>query len=325
MRKKGKIAALIVSASLLVAGLAIAALGVAFMWKNSHFLSKNTFKSETVDVTEEVGSINVFATTCDVIFEVSPDGSSYVSALIPEKCELEAFITDNVLHVNVKDTRKWYDHIGISFGTDSPNVVIYMPKGEYEDLTVNVTTGDLKTSEDHSFTSLSFEASTGDAVISSPVKELLVANVTTGDVTVGGTSPSLMEIKATTGDVKIQHVSNSGKITAKTGSGDITLSSMRSNELDIKTTTGDITLNDVIAAEITHVETTSGYVSLTAFDSKAIYIDVTTGDVKGELLSGKTFTTDTTTGDVRVPYSTEGGVCDIKTTTGDIIITLTNP
>ncbi len=312
--------ALIVAAGLFVAGIALSAIGVVFMGNNSHFISKNNYKSVTADVTEDFKSISVLATTCDVIFEASPDNNTLISAHVPEKSDVESFVEDGTLHIRVKDNRKWYDFIRISIGTESPSVVVYLPKGEYETLYAHVTTGDFSIGEEHSFSSLSFEASTGDAVILSPVGESLYAKVTTGDVRVGNTSPALMELRATTGDIKIENVQNSGKITAKTGSGKVSFSTVHANEIDIETTTGDIGLEDVIAASSAHIKATSGDVEFEAFDSAEIYIKVTTGDVEGELLSSKKFITDTTTGDVRVPYSTEGGVCDIKTTTGDIEI-----
>ena len=319
-RSKRRIAAIIVSAALFAAGLALAVLGIAFMGENSQFISKNNYVSHTATVTDDFKSISVSAATCDVIFEPSADGITSVSALIHEKETLETFVENGRLYINVKDDREWYDNISISIGYESPSIVIYMPEGEYEDLEVDVTTGDFGVGEEHSFTFLSFEATTGDAAIFSPVGESLYAKVTTGDIRIDDTSPTLMEVKTTTGDIAIQNVLNSGKISAKTDSGKVALSSVHANEIDIETTTGDIVLEDVIAASSAHIKATSGDVEFEAFDSAEIYIKVTTGDVEGDLLSSKVFITDTTTGDVKVPYSTEGGVCDVKTTTGDIEI-----
>ena len=58
-------------------------------------------------------------------------------------------------------------------------------------------------------------------------------------------------------------------------------------------------------------------------DSIAIkYAVQTTGDVTGTLLTEKTFSTDTSTGDVSVPNPSSGGKCEIKTSTGDITISI---
>ena len=47
-----------------------------------------------------------------------------------------------------------------------------------------------------------------------------------------------------------------------------------------------------------------------------------TGDVKGTLLSDKIFFAETKTGRKDVPKTTAGGKCEIKTDTGDIIISV---
>ena len=284
-RKKRRITAIIVAAALFVMGLAIAALGALFMGNDPHFISENDYKSVRHDVTDEFKSVAVTATTADVIFEASEDGSSYVLTYLPEKIGTQVYVEDGVLHVSTKDNRKWYEHISISIGKNSPSIVVYMPKGEYEALDVNVTTG---------------------------------------DIIIDDISPALMKVKTTTGDIKITDVPNSEELSAKASTGKVSLSSVHANKIDIETTTGSISLDDVIASSSAHINATTGDVKFTAFDSAEIYIKVTTGDVEGELLSGKLFVTDTTTGNVKVPYSTEGGACNIKTTTGDIEITLTN-
>jgi DUF4097 and DUF4098 domain-containing protein YvlB len=51
-------------------------------------------------------------------------------------------------------------------------------------------------------------------------------------------------------------------------------------------------------------------------------LKTTSGSVKGSLLTPKIFYTDTTSGSVDVPRSTEGGLCEIQTTSGSIRITI---
>jgi hypothetical protein len=48
-------------------------------------------------------------------------------------------------------------------------------------------------------------------------------------------------------------------------------------------------------------------------------VEITTGDVSGSLRTDKIFNVQAT-GDVNVPKSGTGGLCDITTTTGDIHI-----
>lgn len=50
------------------------------------------------------------------------------------------------------------------------------------------------------------------------------------------------------------------------------------------------------------------------------FLSCTSGSVKGTLLSDKIFLTDSGSGSIRVPRSTEGGTCEITTTSGSIRI-----
>ena len=68
------------------------------------------------------------------------------------------------------------------------------------------------------------------------------------------------------------------------------------------------------------VKVTTGDVELEACDGGELFLKATTGDVEGTLLTPKTFEANATTGKVDVPNPSTGGLCKIKTTTGDIQI-----
>ena len=51
-----------------------------------------------------------------------------------------------------------------------------------------------------------------------------------------------------------------------------------------------------------------------------IYVETDTGDVRGTILTSKIFFAKSDTGDEDVPETTTGGICRIKTDTGDIKI-----
>ena len=56
-------------------------------------------------------------------------------------------------------------------------------------------------------------------------------------------------------------------------------------------------------------------------DANTIDIEATTGNVTGNLLSDKTFDVKSNTGRVNVPETT-GPICKIRTSTGDIVLTI---
>ena len=106
----------------------------------------------------------------------------------------------------------------------------------------------------------------------------------------------------------------------KTTTGDVLLQGVRCADLTIDGTTGDVEMKDVIASGKITVKVTTGDVELEACDGGELFLKATTGDVEGTLLTPKTFEAKATTGKVDVPNPSTGGLCKIKTTTGDIQI-----
>ena len=70
------------------------------------------------------------------------------------------------------------------------------------------------------------------------------------------------------------------------------------------------------------ISLSTGDVNFNRSDALEIKVKVSTGDVTGNLLSPKIFYAETTTGKKDVPKTTVGGICEITTTTGDIIINM---
>ena len=130
---------------------------------------------------------------------------------------------------------------------------------------------------------------------------------------------NILNVKATTGDIKIPEgfIFEDADISVTTG--DISLESSVSGNVNCKSTTGDINLNGIRCTALT-ANTTTGDINFDSCDAAELFMKVTTGDINGSLLSNKIFDAKTTTGKVNVPASQNGGVCKIKTTTGDIKI-----
>ncbi len=169
----------------------------------------------------------------------------------------------------------------IGFHFNTPKITVTVPKGAYGALTVNATTGDVKLPRDFTFASVNVSVTTGDIMLSASA---------TGDIT----------CKTTTGDVKFNGV--------------------RCANLTSTGTTGDLEMKDVIATGTMNLKRGTGDVEFDACDAAELYIKVTTGDVEGTLLSEKIFHAKATTGEVKVPQTTSGGICEVKATTGDIQI-----
>lgn len=126
-----------------------------------------------------------------------------------------------------------------------------------------------------------------------------------------------VSVKASTADICME------TLTAKTvdlalSTGDMTLTNIQCMNIKATATTGDIHLKQVIASQEFAVKNSTGDVILEGCDADRLKIETSTGDIKGWLLSPKVFLAHANTGSVSVPQTTEGGLCELHTNTGDI-------
>ena len=90
------------------------------------------------------------------------------------------------------------------------------------------------------------------------------------------------------------------------------------------TSTGEIELDDVVLTGEMNLKTSSGDVELNRCDANTMIITTASGDVEGTLLTDKIFYVATNSGDVIVPKSTQGGMCEVTTSSGDVELELIN-
>ena len=173
----------------------------------------------------------------------------------------------------------------ITFFSKSPTLTIYLPEDRYQSLLVDGSTGDLSVPDSFSF---------GSADI----------RLSTGEIDFGAAVEGLLEIQVTTGDTTLEHV--------------------QAKEIRITGSTGRISLNNTLASDSLSIDMTTGNVRLSRCDAEHIDIQTSTGDVSGTLLSGKIFSASSSTGKIRVPENGSSGSCTIRTSTGDIQITIEN-
>ncbi len=129
-----------------------------------------------------------------------------------------------------------------------------------------------------------------------------------------------VSVTASTADIQVENLSaNVCELSLSTG--DMNLTDIQSKNIKATASTGDIRLKHVVAVQAFSAQTGTGDIFLEGCDAEQLKIKTSTGDVVGRLLSPKVFVAQTNTGDVTVPQSTEGGLCEIYTNTGDINIT----
>lgn len=206
---------LIIAAALTVIGAAVCAYAVS-----ADGLPAAEYTTDTVEVTERFRSVTVRCDTEDIALLPSEDGKCRVTFTEPEQTAHSVTVQDGTLMIDTNDTRKWYEHLTLfSFG--SPALTLSLPQGEYDLLSVAVSTGDIRV-EHITAGTLDLSVSTGGTALT--------------DVTCRELSS-----RGSTGDLTMEDVTAAGTITARRSTGDVRMSRCDAAALEITTDTGDVT------------------------------------------------------------------------------------
>ena len=314
--KKSIMISLIVAGALVLfgAGLfagAMTAGGWDFSILNTYEVVNNTY-----DVDEPFTNISIDTDTVDIRFAKSSDGKCRVATRDTSNHIYSVAVEDGTLHIQVYF--KGLFEIGI--GAYESFLTVYLPEDAYGALTIKDDTGDIEIPENFSFESMDIELDTGDVVSYADAIGTCRIAATTGDIKVENASVGALALRTTSGDIAVSDVVCAGNVSANVRTGDAFLTNLTCTDLTTTGTTGKLKLTNVIASGKLDITRDTGDVTFDGSDAASIKVHTSTGDVKGTLLSDKTFRYKTSTGRVELPQTTTGGVCDITTDTGDIII-----
>ena len=277
-------------------------------------LSTVQYETNEYNITDPFRSISVTTDTADIV--LVPSETVSVICTEQENAKHSVSVKDGILQIEIVDQRKWYERIGINFGT--AKIIVYIPQDQYETLTIKGSTGKVNIPEGYGFTMLDIHQSTGDVTCQASVAETLKIKTSTGSIHVENVHTGRLELSVTTGNIITTNVSCSGDMQFSVSTGKTSLTNVTCKNLTTNGNTGDIVLKNVVAEEKLTIKRSTGYVKFEGCDAAAIQVQTDTGDVTGTLLSEMVFLCETDTGRVDVPKTTVGGLCEITTDTGDI-------
>ncbi len=318
--KKSTIVCLIVAASLMLVGILLFTTAMAAT--NFNFISGfNMAKYETAiyEITEKFDSISIDTNTADINLLPATDGKVKVLCFEQENLAHDVTVEDGTLKVKLVDERRWFEHITF-FNTHSPTINVYLPEAEYAALTIDAATSDVDVAREFSFESVDIKVTTGDVKCYASASAALKVKASTGCVSIEDLSAGSVDITTTTGSVRASRITCEGDFKVGVSTGKTKLSSVTCKNLISTGNTGDVKLADVIASERFDIERSTGDIEMEACDAASLIILTDTGEVEGSLLSDKVFVVRTDTGDIDVPKTTSGGICEITTDTGDVEI-----
>lgn len=233
-------------------------------------------------IDESVCDVSVNDAECDIRVLPAEDGVCKIMCKESDGVTYRIETEDGKLTIERLDHRRWYERIGVCW-TDM-EIVLYLPEGEYG----------------------AFQA------------QSVGGNIDIGERLGFGT----VEIQSTSGNIAAEGATMRDSLILDTVSGNIQLSGVRCGCLALNTTSGETNLQNVIAEAEIRIESVSGDMRLDACDGASLRLKSGSGGVFGTLLTEKTFSVKTVSGETEIPDSNFGGECEISTVSGDISFTI---
>ena len=282
------------------------------------FTKLSTVQLETNEyaIEETFSDITIYSDTANITF--IPAGEARIVCYEHPSVKHTVSVADGTLTIRAVDERKWYEHIDIFF--DSPKITVYLPGGDYGNLHIKESTGDVEIPSDFTWNGIDITASTGDVACSASVSGSVSVRTSTGAIRMEGLSAGALDLSVSTGRVSVTDVTCAEDIKIRVSTGRATLTDTTCRDLTSTGSTGEVLLKNVIAAGKISIDRDTGDVTFDGCDGAEISVKTDTGDVRGTLLSDKIFFAQSDTGRVHVPKTTEGGRCEISTDTGNVNI-----
>ncbi len=219
------------------------------------------------------------------------------------------------------------------FFSDSGELTLYLPKGQYQALDVTTASGDIEVRQD--FGTVHITGASSDVTLAGTYSGKVTVQTASGDVSLEGIFGAALEVKtasgsqnlkgrfvsgkllAASGDIEIFQASFSEDLAVEAASGDLTFSNVLAQELRLRSASGDLDLEQVLSKENFLCRTRSGDVVLKRCDGPHMEFTTISGDISGSLLHGKQFSYQTVSGDMNLHGGTPQGTCTISTVSGD--------
>ena len=210
------IAVVLVLAGGILFGGALLTLG----WNFTNFSTEN-YETNEYEIQEEYKDISITTDTADIVFAPSEDEKTLVVCSEQQNIKHTVVVEDGILIIKSVDTRKWYEHIGINFGTSK--ITVYIPQKEYDTISVETSTGDVLLKQVLAAGRFFIETDTGDVEFDSSDATEIFVETDTGDVTGTLLSEKIFFAETDTGRIEVPKTTSGGKCEIITDTGDIKL------------------------------------------------------------------------------------------------------
>ena len=302
----------------IIIGGVIATAAVAYL--TMVLVGASTTKTQTNEyvLTEDFDKFDISLSIADIKFVASD--TKKVVCQETNKLYHDVNVENGTLKIDYHKNYNVWDYI---YSPYKINIAVYLPIGAYQTLNLTTATGDVNIPGDYSFVTMNASSSTGDLHFESDVLGDINVTASTGNITLKDVDAKNVNATTSTGRILLDSAKVLELAKIRTSTGGVTFNNTTAGNVDVHVSTGDVKLTNTLVATHTKIETSTGDVRFEDSDSYSLDIKTSTGDVSGTLLSGKSFIVEAG-GKVKItaPEYSTGGECKIKTSTGDVIITV---
>ncbi len=194
-----------------------------------------TSASYTVD--EEFDALSIRTTVADVSLAIAKDGVCRVECKEVERIQHTVTVEAGTLTIRLKDSRAWYEKIGVHFADMS--VTVYLPEAQYRSVHVTTDTGTIYANDGLVFAQAKAESDTGYIMWHVNVTGHASLESDTGKVFLSGADIASLEVETSTGGVQLTYV-NCGKMSIETDTGNVNITDSDASEIFVQSDTGNI-------------------------------------------------------------------------------------
>ncbi len=319
MKKSTKVI-LIVALCMFLSGIFVcmSALSMKGMDFDNMFKDNSTVRVATydevflsVDAQVKSGSLEIFPTSDDEL---------KIECTEPENTYYDIKFEGDTLVIRRIDNRQWHQYF-MNFSREG--IKIYLPERAYEDIKLDASSGKIIVNDGLSCRNLTAESTSGSVrAYGINAQELVSLKGTSGQVVSDTVKAENMKVSCTSGKVTLGNIELTGDLNVENSSGNVEASSVNCTSFSAENTSGGITCSGVIAQDNINAKNTSGSINILQSDAQTLNLKSTSGSIRGTLLSDKIFIAESTSGSVKVPQTTQGGICKVKTTSGSVDITV---
>lgn len=325
--KKGKKITLIVAGCMVLAGLIIAAVGLAavqfdvsrFCTVNSEMVHYENYETVHYEIEEGFHHISIAGAGSDVHLYPSEYDTCRVVCTETKGITFDVGVKDDTLYIQRQGSSAWQLQFGVFLG--ETGISVYLPEDAYEALTIHTSSGNITVPEDFSFTSVDARSASGEITLLPSVNGEQSVSSQSGNIHVKNTAPESLTIQSSSGEITLEKVNVRTELQVKSTSGDIAFTDVKGQAVTVSASSGESTLSKVTADGSMGLKTTSGDMKLRNIDAEALSIqsvsgeaDIENGDVKSEL-QVKSTSGDMTFTDVK------GKAAAVTTSSGEILFT----